>query len=187
MITFKRIYDMNTKNKPRKLIFLFAVTFMLTQACTVANQEDKRKPNMNNTANTNTPKVEKTDEQWRAELTPMQYYVLRQKGTERPFTGAYWDTKDEGTYLCAGCSTLLFTSKNKYESSCGWPSFYEAHNNDQILMRPDNSHGMSRIEILCATCEGHLGHIFDDGPPPTGKRYCVNSESMIFIPAENEK
>jgi peptide-methionine (R)-S-oxide reductase len=177
---------MNTKNKPRKVMLLFAVIFMLTQACTVANQEDKRKPNMNNTANTNTPKVEKTDEEWRAELTPMQYYVLRQKGTERPYTGAYWDNKDVGTYLCAGCSTLLFTFKTKYDSGCGWPSFYEAHNNDQILMRADNSHGMQRVEILCATCEGHLGHVFNDGPEPTGLRYCVNSESMIFIPAENE-
>ncbi len=132
-------------------------------------------------------KVTKTEEEWKKELTPMQYYVLRQKGTERPFTGAYWNTKDVGQYLCAGCKTLLFTSKTKYDSGCGWPSFYEAHNNDQILMRADYSHGMSRVEILCATCEGHLGHVFEDGPPPTGIRYCVNSESMIFIPSENEK
>jgi len=131
-------------------------------------------------------KIEKTDEQWRAELTPMQYYVLREKGTERPFTGAYWDKKDVGDYYCAGCSTLLFTSKTKYESGCGWPSFYEAHNNDQILMQADNSIGMRRVEIVCATCEGHLGHVFEDGPPPTGLRYCVNSESLIFVPKEDE-
>lgn len=154
-------------------------------ACTIMNKEEKRTANMNN--NPDVQKVEKTEEEWRAQLTPMQYHVLREKGTERPYTGAYWDTKDVGTYLCAGCSTLLFTSKTKYESSCGWPSFFEAHNNDQILMRPDNTHGMSRIEIVCATCEGHLGHIFDDGPPPTGKRYCVNSESMIFIPTKDEE
>jgi peptide-methionine (R)-S-oxide reductase len=117
----------------------------------------------------------------------MQYYFLREKGTERPFTGAYWDNKDEGQYLCAGCNTLLFTSKNKYESGCGWPSFYEAHNNEKITMRPDNSHGMRRVEIVCSTCDGHLGHIFEDGHQPTGMRYCVNSESLIFIAAKDEK
>jgi peptide-methionine (R)-S-oxide reductase len=154
-------------------------------ACTIMNKEEKRTANMNN--NPDVQKVEKTEEEWRAQLTPMQYHVLREKGTERPYTGAYWNNKDVGTYLCAGCSTLLFTSKTKYDSGCGWPSFYEAHDNDKILMRPDNSHGMSRVEILCATCEGHLGHIFNDGPPPAGQRYCINSESMIFIPTKDEE
>jgi peptide-methionine (R)-S-oxide reductase len=157
----------------------------LVAACTIMNKEEKRTVNMNN--NPDVQKVEKTEEEWRAQLTPMQYHVLREKGTERPYTGAYWNNKDVGTYLCAGCSTLLFTSKTKYDSGCGWPSFYEAHDNDKILMRPDNSHGMSRVEILCATCEGHLGHIFNDGPPPTGQRYCINSESMIFIPTKDEE
>ena len=157
----------------------------LVAACTIMNKEEKRTVNMNN--NPDVQKVEKTEEEWRAQLTPMQYHVLREKGTERPYTGAYWNNKDVGTYLCAGCSTLLFTSKTKYDSGCGWPSFYEAHDNDKILMRPYNSHGMSRVEILCATCEGHLGHIFNDGPPPTGQRYCINSESMIFIPTKDEE
>lgn len=172
------------KNRLFRMTIGLAAIWILA-ACTIMNKEEKRTANMNN--NPDVQKVEKTEEGWRAQLTPMQYHVLREKGTERPYTGAYWDTKDVGTYLCAGCSTLLFTSKTKYESSCGWPSFFEAHNNDQILMRPDNTHGMSRIEIVCATCEGHLGHIFDDGPPPTGKRYCVNSESMIFIPTKDEE
>lgn len=173
-------------------IYKFALTLalpLLVVSCNTANQNQataNRNPSPNQ-SEMSQEKVEKTEEQWRAELSPMQYYVLREKGTERPYTGAYWDNKDVGKYLCAGCSTLLFTSKTKYDSGCGWPSFYEAHNNDQILMRPDNSLGMRRVEILCATCEGHLGHVFEDGPPPTGLRYCVNSESMIFIPETDEK
>jgi peptide-methionine (R)-S-oxide reductase len=164
------------------LKILFFLTFV---SCTTANQNNPTYSTME--ANTPSTKVTKTEEEWKQELTPMQYYVLRQKGTERPFTGAYWNKKDVGQYLCAGCKTLLFTSKTKYDSGCGWPSFYEAHNNDQILMKADYSHGMSRVEVLCATCEGHLGHVFEDGPPPTGVRYCINSESMIFIPAEDDK
>lgn len=166
--------------------FTYFLIFVIVSSCTTANQNNNTLQTMDNQDKA-TLKVEKTEEEWKQQLTPMQYYVLRQKGTERPFTGAYWNKKDVGNYHCAGCNTLLFTSKTKYDSGCGWPSFYEAHNNDQILMRSDFSHGMSRVEILCASCEGHLGHVFEDGPPPTGIRYCVNSESMIFIPAENEK
>jgi peptide-methionine (R)-S-oxide reductase len=169
-----------------KLIMLISTVGLLS--CTTANQNNTTAKTMeiNESENQNN-KVVKTEEEWQQELTPMQFQILRQKGTERPYTGAYWDNKDVGEYLCAGCKTLLFTSKTKYDSGCGWPSFYEAHNNENIEMRPDNSLGMRRVEIVCATCDGHLGHIFEDGPPPTGVRYCVNSESMIFIPSKDEK
>jgi peptide-methionine (R)-S-oxide reductase len=146
------------------------LTLCLQISCTTINQNNLPIKNMEN-SNSQVDKVVKTEDEWRKELTPMQYYVLREKGTERPFTGVYWNNKDQGKYYCAACKTLLFTSNTKYESGCGWPSFYEAHNNDQILLRPDNSHGMSRVEVLCSTCEGHLGHVFEDGPPPTGIRY----------------
>jgi len=170
-----------------KVNYIFVILSVITiMSCTVMNK-DERHVSMSNTENQNSTKVDKTEEEWRAQLSPMQYHVLREKGTERPFTGAYWDKKDVGSYLCAGCSTLLFTSKTKYDSGCGWPSFYEAHDNEQVLMRPDNSLGMRRVEIVCAKCEGHLGHVFEDGPQPTGLRYCVNSESMIFIPTNDEK
>lgn len=187
-----RIFGMMNKriNLMAKYLQLLGAALLLS-ACTIVNKEEKpaamTNTNSENPTNTEPKRLEKTEEEWRAQLSPMQYYVLREKGTERPYTGAYWNNKDVGKYLCAGCSTLLFTSKTKYDSGCGWPSFYEAHNNDQILMRPDNSIGMQRVEIVCATCEGHLGHIFEDGPPPTGMRYCVNSESMIFIPAKDEE
>jgi peptide-methionine (R)-S-oxide reductase len=165
----------------------FSILFVLclSLSCNTANNNSKEKNMQSN--NNPSAKIIKSDDEWKKELTPMQYYVLRQKGTERPFTGAYWNQNSVGKYLCAGCKTLLFTSQTKYDSGCGWPSFYEAHNNEQILMRADNSLGMRRVEVLCSTCEGHLGHVFEDGPLPTGVRYCINSESMIFIPNEDEK
>lgn len=122
--------------------------------------------------------VELSDEQWRERLTPEQYAVLRGKGTEPAFTGTYWDAKDEGVYRCAGCQTPLFTSDTKYDSGTGWPSFYKPLSDDAVRLQPDNSHGMQRTEVVCAACGGHLGHLFDDGPQPTGQRYCMNSVSM---------
>lgn len=124
--------------------------------------------------------VTKTDAEWKKELTPEQYAVLRQKGTERAFTGAYWNTKDKGVYRCAGCGEVLFASDTKFDSGCGWPSFYAPSGSNTVAEAADHSHGMERTEVLCSKCGGHLGHVFDDGLKPTGLRYCINSASLKF-------
>ena len=129
---------------------------------------------------TDAARVEKTDREWRAQLTPNQYTVLRQKGTERPFTGAYVHEKRDGTYRCAGCGAELFSSQTKFESGTGWPSFTEPADRAHVELVDDYSYGMHRMEVNCAACRGHLGHVFPDGPGVTGERYCINSCSLVF-------
>jgi peptide-methionine (R)-S-oxide reductase len=126
-----------------------------------------------------------TETEWRAKLAPEQYQILREAGTERPFSGKYNDTKTPGSYKCAGCGTELFSSDAKFESGSGWPSFYEALDPAKIKEIEDRAYGMVRTEVRCATCNGHLGHLFPDGPQPTGMRYCINSAALDLEPAEN--
>jgi peptide-methionine (R)-S-oxide reductase len=133
------------------------------------------------------PEIMKTEEEWKKELTPEQYYVLRKKGTERAFTGKYNNHKEKGMYVCAGCGNELFSSDTKYDSGCGWPSYWTPLAGDKIILKEDRSYGMIRTEVMCAKCGGHLGHVFEDGPEPTGLRYCINSVSLDFKKPEDKE
>lgn len=128
------------------------------------------------------PKIEKSEEEWRRELTPEQYTVCREKGTERAFTGRYWNHHESGMYRCSACNAPLFSSATKFDSNTGWPSFSEPATAAGVVTEEDRSHGMRRTEVMCASCGAHLGHVFDDGPSPNGQRYCINSVSLDFDP-----
>ena len=132
-------------------------------------------------------KIVKSEEEWRKKLSPEQYEILREKATEAPFRGKYWDTTEPGTYKCAGCGQPLFKSETKYDAGCGWPSFTQPLDPDAIETQMDDSIGRVRTEVLCSKCSGHLGHVFDDGPGPTGTRFCMNSEALELEPEKEDK
>lgn len=158
----------------RKIVLsVLVLIFQLNTACA---QQDQT--NIQSKGKEMSAKIQKTDKEWKKILTPEQYHVLREKGTEKPFTGEYLNTKEEGVYKCAACGAELFSSDTKFDSNCGWPSFSDVVNNKNVITKDDFSFGMHRVEVMCANCGGHLGHIFDDGPKPTGQRYCINSLSI---------
>ena len=186
-------YKINTM-KTRTFFFglLLLLSLIVFQAC---GQNKKKKISTTNSirtgeskfgnpyySHTDTKKLNLTDAEWKKILPEDVYLVSRKADTERPFTGKYWSTDVKGTYHCAACGNILFRSGAKFASSCGWPSFFEQENKNSVEYKNDNSIGMERIEALCGRCGGHLGHLFDDGPPPTGKRYCMNSIALDFVP-----
>jgi peptide-methionine (R)-S-oxide reductase len=162
-------------------ILVIGILFLFS--CNAKSQND---PQMNENNNPGF-EVEKSEDEWRQILSPVEFSILREKGTEYAFTGEFFNHKEKGMYVCAGCGNELFTSDSKYDSGCGWPSFYEPLSKEKIGEFEDRSHGMVRTEIVCNKCGGHLGHVFPDGPKPTGLRYCVNSASLDFKKADKKE
>jgi peptide-methionine (R)-S-oxide reductase len=152
---------------------MLLITSLMMPACSQEKREPKNASEIKYS-------LMKTEDEWKKQLTPEQYRVLREKGTERAFTGTYWDNHEKGTYFCAACHQALFDSETKFESGTGWPSFYKPVNEKAVSVESDASYGMVRDEVVCSRCGGHLGHVFSDGPRPTGLRYCMNSVSMVF-------
>lgn len=166
-------------------MFLTALTLALGLAACSAPDTILAKTETNDTiVMSDTSKLPQTNTEWKARLDPNQYYILREKGTERPFTGEHWNNHQKGIYKCAGCNTSLFSSEEKFDSGCGWPSFSLPWDSTAVNYTDDGTHGMTRTEVTCKKCGGHLGHVFDDGPPPTNLRYCINSGAMVFVKEE---
>lgn len=153
----------------------------------INSQMDKQQKNNPYYSRTDTTHLKVSNEEWKKVLSPDLYAVAREAATERAFTGQYWDADTKGTYYCAACGNVLFRSDAKFASSCGWPSFFEPIRSNSVIYKPDHSYGMNRTEVLCGRCDAHLGHIFDDGPPPTHKRFCMNSISLDFEPDQGGK
>lgn len=182
----------NLLNYMRSFIFISIVVSLIIAGCNNPKTTQANTINMDSTrkenpvfSKTDTAKVEISNEEWKKILPADVYNIAREKGTERAFTGKYWDSKEGGTYYCLACGNPLFNSNGKFESNCGWPSFFEPISKGSIIYAPDNTYGMKRTEVMCGKCKAHLGHVFDDGPPPTGLRYCINSVILDFEKAKD--
>ncbi len=165
-------------------VLAFSLQFCNSQSTPAKMNTEENKKTNPVYSNNDTSKVELSDEEWKKILPKDVYYIARQKGTERPWSSPYETSKDKGTFYCAVCGNALFISDAKFESGCGWPSFYQPISKSSIIYTPDNSHGMTRTEVQCGRCKSHLGHVFDDGPPPTGLRYCINGVVLDFKKAK---